>query len=94
MKPTNSLAVASLACGAISLLTTCICCYGLPFNVLGIVLGGIALSQINDNPEQEGKSFAIAGIATGLVSIIGVVVMMVFGVGILALSTLMSAAGR
>jgi len=35
----NAVAVASVVMGGISILTACVCCYGFPFNVLGIGLG-------------------------------------------------------
>ena len=94
MQPTNPLAIASLCCGVVSILTACVCCYGLPFNVLAIVLGGIAISQINDNPEQEGKPLALAGIATGAFSILSAGAMFAFGIGAMVLSVRAGAAGH
>lgn len=94
MRPTNPLAIAALCCGVVSIFTTCVCCYGLPFNVLGIVLGGVAISQINDNPEQEGKELAIAGIATGGLSILLAIASFALGLGALFLSVLAGASGR
>lgn len=78
----NPLAIASLVAGVVSL--PCIClCYGFPFNVLAIVLGGVAVAQAGNDPAQAGgKNFAWGGIGLGALSL-------VLGVGyfVLALST-------
>ena len=78
---TNSLAIVSLVCGIISL-PMLICCYGLPFNVIAIITGIIAVGQINKAPTtMTGKGLAIAGIVTGIVSFLLLFVMvLVFGV--------------
>ena len=85
----NPLAIASLVCGILSILTVC-CCYGLPFNILGLGLGIVALVQSNkpDSQEhQDGKSFAIAGIATSLISIvITVLFIAIYGAAMLSQS--------
>lgn len=66
---TNPLAVTSLIMGAISVCLAC-CCYGFPFNVLGIVFGVIGLLQIKQNPAWEtGGGFAWAGIILAVFSI-------------------------
>src|SRR5436190_23653164 len=41
VQQTNSFAMAALVMGILSL-TFCVCCYGLPFNVLGITCAGIS----------------------------------------------------
>jgi hypothetical protein len=57
----NGLAVASLV-------SSLLCC--VPFNsVAAVVMGLIALSQINDNPNQGGKGLAVAGTAIGSISL-------------------------
>ena len=49
----NPLAIASLVVGILSV--PCVCaCYGFPFNVLAIVLGGIAVVQGSNDPAQAG----------------------------------------
>lgn len=77
----NPLAIASLVCGIISL-PMVICCYGLPFNVLAIIMGFIAVGQIDKSPDtMTGRGMAIAGIVTGVVSLILLVLqVLVFGV--------------
>ena len=81
----NLLAILSVISGGVSILTACICCYGLPFNVLGIVLGIVAISQINANPSQGGGTLAKVGIGLGVCSFVLAVVVvvgsLVFGLG-------------
>lgn len=75
---TDPLAIAAAACGSISLLCVCLC-YGLPFNVLGIVLGWVALNRVKESG-RGGRSLALAGIGTGATSIaiaIGIVILAV-----------------
>ena len=81
---TNVLAILSVVSGGVSLLTVCFC-YGAPFNILAIVLGAVALSQIGSDPKQGGGRLAKAGIGLGLLSFLFValvvVASVVFGVG-------------
>src|SRR5262249_3106291 len=42
---TNPMAVAGMVFGILSIAFSC-CCYGLPFNIAGILFSGVALSQI------------------------------------------------
>ena len=59
-----------------------ICCYGVPFNFIAVILGFIAVSQIDKAPDtMTGKGMAIGGIVTGIVSLVLLVVqIVVFGV--------------
>jgi hypothetical protein len=61
-------------------LTFCLCCYGLPFNVAGLVCSLIALSQIQNNPATEqGKGLAVAGVVLSLLSLLlGLAVLLSF----------------
>jgi hypothetical protein len=81
---TNSLAMAGLVMGILSI--TCgMCCYGLPFNLLGLVFSLVALAQIRNDPlSQQGRPLAIAGLVLSLVSIVLAALMLVLG---LALNT-------
>ena len=64
----NPLAIAGLVLGILSL-TIAICCYGLPFNVAGLIFSIIALVQINKDPQtQSGKGMAIAGLVLCILS--------------------------
>jgi hypothetical protein len=65
----NPFAVAALVLGIISLPVAC-CCYGFPFNVLAIIFGIVALSQIKRDPvNQLGRGMAIAGLVLGVASL-------------------------
>jgi hypothetical protein len=58
---TSSLAVTGLICGILS--WTCCCCCGFPFNLLGVLLSWMALSQISRQPDlYEGRGMAIVGL--------------------------------
>ena len=69
---TNPFATWSLICGALA--WTCCCCC-LPFNLMGLVFGIIALAQISEaGAAREGRSLAVAGLvlsATNLLWCLG-----------------------
>ena len=85
---TNSMASAALVMGILSMtcgMCCCGCCYGLPFNVLGIVFALVALSQIRNDPQsQQGRGLAIAGLVLCLLSFVLAALSLVLG---LALNT-------
>jgi len=67
---TNQMAVAGMVLGILAITLGC-CCYGLPFNVAGIICSSMALSQISRDPtNQQGKAFAIAGLVLSIFSIL------------------------
>jgi len=76
---TNSLATAGLVCGILSM--TCFCfCGGYPFNILGLVLSLIGLSETIRHPElYKGRSLASIGLMLSVASII-------LGVGLVLIS--------
>jgi hypothetical protein len=69
---TNPFATWSLICGALA--WTCCCCC-LPFNLMGLVFGIIALAQISEaGAAREGRGLAVAGLvlsATNLLWCLG-----------------------
>jgi hypothetical protein len=66
---TSSLALTGLICGILSLTCLCCCC-GFPFNLLGILLSWLALSQINRQPDlYEGRGMAIVGLILSGISL-------------------------
>jgi hypothetical protein len=82
---TNSLAMAGLVMGILSITCGMCCCYGLPFNVLGIIFSLVALGQIKNDPlAQQGRPLAIAGLVLSLLSIVLAAFMLTLG---LALNT-------
>ena len=67
---TNSLALTSMIMGIFSLTCGLCCCYGLPFNVLGLIFALVSLVQIRKDPlTQQGKGVAIAGLVLCLLSL-------------------------
>lgn len=76
----NPLAVAGMIMGILSL-AFCLCCYGLPFNILGVIFSSFALVQIRNAPElYYGKSMAIAGLVLSLTSLLLGALFLVLGV--------------
>lgn len=77
---TNGMATASLAMGLLAVTCGCCCCYGFPFNLLGVVFAIIALTQISRAPEVEsGRELAVAGLVLSLASVVLSVVAGLFG---------------
>ena len=80
---TNSLAMMSMVMGILAMTCGMCCCYGLPFNVLGIVFSLIALAQIRNEPRsQEGRGLAIAGLVLSLLSLVLSFLFFVFGLAL------------
>jgi hypothetical protein len=72
--------------GVLSVTCGLCCCYGMPFNLLGIIFSLVGLSQIKSNPDiYSGKGLAITGLVTSLVSIalagLMVILGLMFGLG-------------
>ena len=68
--PSPLLATASLVMGLLSLTCGLCCCYGLPFNLLGIVFALVALAQMRHQPwPRAGRGQAIAGLVLSLLSL-------------------------
>jgi len=74
----NSLAMISLVLGILALVFSC-CCYGLPFNIGGIICGFIALSQLRATPGQSGRELATVGLVLSFLSIAIGAVFLVIG---------------
>jgi hypothetical protein len=66
LPPANPLAGWALGTGIASLP----CCFMLILGPVSIVLGAMALSQINQNPKQGGRGLATAGIVLGCISLV------------------------
>ncbi|HOX57706.1 MAG TPA: DUF4190 domain-containing protein [Candidatus Paceibacterota bacterium] len=82
---TNSMALASLVMGILSLTCGMCCCYGLPFNLLGIIFALVALSQIGRDPQaQQGRGLAIAGLVLSCFSLVLAALACVLGVALSA----------
>ena len=81
--PQQSLAVASLALGLISITIGWCCSFGLLTSPVAIALGIVSLVQIKNNPDRYGgKPFAIGGIITGgLYFAILALIIVLYGIG-------------
>jgi hypothetical protein len=79
----NPFATTGLIMGLISITFGLCCCYGFPFNVLGIIFSLVALAQIKTSPHvYSGQGMAIAGLVTSLLSIVFVALLMILGVAL------------
>jgi len=77
------MALTGLIMGIVSVTFGLCCCYGIPFNVLGIIFSAIGLAQIRKNPEwQTGKGLAIAGLILSILSIVLVIILVMIGVAV------------
>jgi hypothetical protein len=74
--PTNNMAIASLVIGIAS--WVCCCNFGI-FNVLGLVFGFVALSQIKGRRDDSGKALAIIGIVLSAAGFILPLIGIAFG---------------
>ncbi len=67
-RTTNALAVISFICGLLGLVG------GLPsagvINIVAIVLGHMARSQIRQNPDEDGAGMALAGLIMGYIGLL------------------------
>ena len=82
---TNSMAVAGMVMGILSITCGICCCYGLPFNLLGIVFSLVALSQIRNDPKsQPGRPLAVVGLVLSLLSIVLAAFMLTLGLALSA----------
>ena len=69
VRHTSGFATMGMILGVMSLFFCC--CYGFPFNILGIIFSCVGLGQTNRYPETyEGHGLAIAGLAMSMVSVL------------------------
>lgn len=79
----NPFAITGLILGLVSITFGLCCCYGIPFNVLGIIFSLVALAQIKGSPHlYSGEGIAIAGLVTSLLSIALVALLLMLGVAL------------
>jgi hypothetical protein len=73
---TSGFATAGLVLGIISLTVGLCCCYGLPFNITGLIFSIVALGQINNDPARYGgKGMAITGLVLCMISLAVMVIL-------------------
>ncbi len=84
VQPQQSLAVASLVLGIVSITVGWCCSFGILTGPVALVLGIVALVQIKNDPAKYGgKGFAIGGIVTGgLYFVILALIILLYGIGI------------
>lgn len=76
----NFFATAGLVNGIAAWSMFC-CCFGFPFNLLGLVFSLIGLSQISSHPERyEGRGQAIAGLVLSILSLLLILLCLVWSV--------------
>ena len=76
----NPFAVTGLILGIFSVTFGLCCCYGLPFNLLGIIFSLIGLAQIQKQPDAySGRGLAIAGLICSIVSLTLAAALMTIG---------------
>jgi len=69
----KGLSIAGMICGIVGIVFAFIPCMffiAWPLGILGIIFGGIGLSNANKNPNKEGKRMAITAIVLGVLSLI------------------------
>ena len=86
---TNGMAIASLVVGVVGgVLTVCFFFFGVITGLVAIVLGAVALKQVNADPVPDGasKGMAIGGLVLGALQFIGAIAMIAIFVITLASS--------
>lgn len=77
-KKSVGLSVASMVLGIVSLLLSCCVYYlSIPCALLAIILGGASISG-----KKGGKGMAIAGIVTGIISLVPAIIVIIIGASI------------
>ena len=80
---TNTMALTGMIMGILSITCGMCCCYGMPFNILGIIFSLVALSQIRNDPQAEqGRPLAIAGLMLSVLSIVLSVLFVILGLAL------------
>lgn len=78
--PSSGMAVASMVCGILSLVTCCLWFVGLPLAIVAIVLGHLSVSRAKADPAAYGgRGQARAGLITGYIAIPLALVGLAFG---------------
>ncbi|MGC4016668.1 MAG: GYF domain-containing protein [Luteolibacter sp.] len=67
----QGMAIGSMVCGILALLTCCLWCLSGPLAIVAVVLGHLAIGKANAEPAQfGGKGMAKAGLITGYLAIL------------------------
>ena len=77
------MALAAIWMGILSMTCGLCCCYGMPFNLLGIIFALVALGQICNEPDaQQGRGLAIAGLVLCVLSLLLATLFFVLGLAL------------
>lgn len=69
--PSQGLAIASMVCGIIAVLSCCLWCLSGPLAIVAVVMGHVALSKAKAEPARHGgRSMAKAGLITGYLALV------------------------
>lgn len=82
--PSQGLAIASLVCGILAVVTCCLWPFGIVFIIAAVVTGHLALGKIKADPARNGgQGMAKAGLITGYIGLlfflISLVLFLMFG---------------
>jgi len=78
--PSQGMAIASLVCGILSLVTWCLWCLSGPLALVAVVLGHVALGRAKALPERfAGRGMAKTGVITGYLGLLAAIAMMALG---------------
>ena len=89
-KSTSGLSVSAMILGIVGLVFIWAPFFGFICSLLGIIFGGIGMSQTKKNPNLSGRGMAVAGLVCG---IIGVVIWVILAAAIGLLGVFSSAIG-
>lgn len=79
----NGLSIASMVTGIVSIV---FCWFGALLAIVAIVLGVVGLNQIKNDATQQGRGFAIAGIACGVFAFVLQAVLIAMWIGLFVLT--------
>jgi len=86
--PTDGLSIASLVCGVLAILASCMY-VGVLFGIPAVICGHMSLKKIKNSPTPiQGKGMAIAGLITGYLGSIISIAMIVVVFGILGMAAI------
>jgi len=85
--PKTGLALASLICGLVALVSCVIWCLSLPLAIAAVVMGHIALAKAKADPANfGGAGMAKGGLITGYLSVVAAIVVVAFSFWLASLS--------
>jgi hypothetical protein len=75
----NGFGIASMVLGIVAVVIPCFWLLQVP-GLLATIFGGVALTQLKRDPvKYTGRGMAIAGFVLGIVSLVGLVLLLLFG---------------